>query len=322
MSTNYIAREYVQRVVIWHSKTGWVCDLPPTVLLRTQTPGVEEGYFPSARGDDVAIERSHLYQIENIEMARQEHLLMMRRLGCPIRFVALIKNRHVVWYEEASLHLVPDRQGFGGFAPDKVRVVSRVFDAGIHQGRDLFSGIPWICTSAYRLCELEQNCDEIGSGSGSGESDDYVLSLATLPGYLGPFWVVSPSDAVTNFGVFTGSEAVLTMELPIGGASLTLDVDAGTLEALRWDSEVIQTASAGVSLTLPSNTMFVRATVTSASSQPRLLVDSAGEPLGPRIGECVFCPGGERAMAPPWSFLPVWDCPGNVCIEIQQIGGS
>lgn len=310
--TQHIAREYVQRVVLWQSQTGWVCDLASTTLLRTQSPGVDESYFASARGDDVAIERSHLYQIENIEMGRQEHLLAMRRLGCPIRFVVLVKNRHVLWYEEANLHLVPDRQGFGGFAPDKIRVVSRVFDPGIHQGRDLFSGIPWICTSAYRLCELAQNCEQIGSGSGSGEEDAYVLSLPTLPGYLGPFWEVLPGDTVDSLGLFSGNLAACEIELPIGTATLRLEVDTGTLYALGWNGSELDSADAGVDLTLPVHTMFVRAEVTAASTQPRLLVNNAGTALGPRVGECVFCPGDDRAEAPPWTLLVTTTSPQNI----------
>lgn len=284
-----IARELTYRIVLWN-ELGFVADFDGQELLFGTLPSETTERLRVSTGSERGVARRHLARMTNVDMPLQAHLDLMCRLGCPVRFVSLAAKRHVLWQELSLMECRTDRQGAGGYAPDVYEITSNVFDAGIHQGPDLLSGIPWECTVAALLSTFDPTATEIIPGTiGSGETfDPFVLGDAGLPGYIGPYWQSESGDSVDANGLLTGGPLVLEMELPIGGASLTLE-GTGTIEYLDYFGNSLRTVSAGVEAVVPASTMFVRITITSASARPTLTVDAPGATIAPRSGSSVSC---------------------------------
>lgn len=315
-----IARELTFRVIIWN-QLGFVADLSGVELLFGSLPSETTERLRVSTGSEREVARRHLARMTNVDMPLQEHLALICRLGCPVRFVALAAHRHVLWQELSLMECKSERQGAGGHAPDVYEITSNVFDAGIHQGSDLLSGIPWECTIAALLSGFDPTASEIIPGTiGSGETfDPFVLADAGLPGYIGPYWQAFTGDSVNADGLLSGGPLTLEMELPIGGASLTL-VGTGTIAYLDYFGNLLRTVSAGLSALVPDSTMFVRISITSASARPTLTVDAPGATIAPRSGESVACT--VRSTAVDWddaSDPSYWLCPdpeGLICIVV------
>ena len=315
-----IARELTYRIVVWN-RLGFVADLGGQELLFGTLPSEAVERLPVSTGSERPVGRRTLARMTNVDMPLQEHLRLMCRLDCPVRFVALAAKRHVLWQESSLMECKSERQGPGAYAADVYEITSNVFDAGIHQGPDLLSGIPWECTTAALLSTFDPVATEIIPGTvGSGETfDPYVLADAGLPGYIGPYWQAEAGDSVDALGVLTGGPAVLEMELPIGGATLTL-VGTGTIEYLDYFGNLIKTVSAGLEGVVPLSTMFVRVTIDTATTRPTLDVNAPGAVFRARHGECVACTA--RSTVIDWddeSDPSFWDCPdpdGLICIVV------
>ncbi len=315
-----IARELTYRIVLWN-QLGFVADLSGVELLFGPTPSEQTERLKVSTGSERDVARRHLARFTNVSMTLQEHLALICRLDCPVRFVALAAKRHVNWQELSLLECKTERQGQGGYAPDVYEITSNVFDAGILQGADLLSGIPWECTTAALLSTFDPNATEIIPGTiGSGETfDPFVLADASLPGYIGPYWQATSGDSVNADGLLTGGPLVLEMELPIGGASLTLE-GTGTIAYLDYFGNLLRTVSAGLSALVPDSTMFIRISITSASARPTLAVDAPGATIAPRSGESVACT--VRSTTVDWddaSDPSYWLCPDPddlICIVV------
>ncbi len=315
-----IARELTFRIVIWN-QLGFVADLSGVELLFGSLPSESTERLAVATGSEREVARRHLARMTNVDMPTQEHLALICRLGCPVRFVSLAAKRHVLWQELSLMDCTTERMGAGGYAPDVYEITSNVFDASIHQGPDLLAGIPWECTVAALLSTFDPTATEIIPGTiGSGETfDPFVLADAGLPGYIGPYWQATSGDSVDANGLLTGGPLTLEMELPIGGASLTL-VGTGTIAYLDYFGNLLRTVSAGLSALVPDSTMFVRISITSASGRPTLTVDAPGATLPPRSGESVACT--VRSTTVDWddaSDPSYWLCPdpdGLICIVV------
>ena len=318
-----IARELTYRIVVWN-QIGFVADLSGQELLFGSLPSESTERLRVSTGSEREVARRHLARMSNVDMPLQAHLALMCRLDCPVRFVSLAAKRHVLWQELSLMECRTERQGQGGYAPDIYEITSNVFDSGIHQGPDLLSGVPWECTVAALLSTFDPTATEIIPGTiGSGETfDPFVLADAGLPGYIGPYWQAESGDSVDANGLLTGGPLVLEMELPIGGASLTLE-GTGTIEYLDYFGNSLRTVSAGAEAVVPLSTMFVRISITSASERPTLTVDAPGGTIAPRSGECVACTA--RSTTIDWddaSDPSYWLCPDEDDLACIVVGDN
>ena len=320
-----IARELTYRIVVWN-QLGFVADLSGVELLFGTLPSESTERLRVSTGSERGVARRHLARMTNVDMPLQAHLDLICRLDCPVRFVSLAAKRHVLWQELSLMECRTERQGQGGYAPDVYEITSNVFDSGIHQGPDLLAGIPWECTTAALLSGFDPNAEEIIPGTiGSGETfDPFVLSDAGLPGYIGPYWQATSGDSVDADGLLTGGPLTLEMELPIGGASLTL-VGTGTIEYLDYFGNSLRTVSAGVEALVPSSTMFVRITIDSASTRPTLDVEAPGGTVAPRSGSSVSC--AARSPAIDWGTDDTtdpsyWLCPAEDDLACIVVGDN
>ncbi len=320
-----ILREIFFRVVLWQSRTGFVGEAAGQQLLLQTFPSETTERLMVSTGSERPVSRRHQATFLNVESNLQEHLRLMQQMGCPIRFVALAVNRHVLWYEETLMDDKSARQGYGGYAADSLTLSNNVFDSGIHQGADLLSGIPWECTDAVLFSTQDPTVTEIIPGTiGSGETfDPFVLVPSSMPGYIGPVWQADAGDSVDACGVLTttGIPIVLEMELPIGGATLT--ATGAQIQYYDFFGNLLKTVADGVSSFVPGLTMFVRLTLSSALTRPTLDVGTPGSVRGPRSGECVVCTSRATVLCDWLSVTDIdpseWTCPdpdGLICIVV------
>lgn len=241
------------------------------------TPTETAQYFETGRGDAITKQRRHELELAVTDPISVRHLDLMKRAtdgrpGSPrllgVEAVLIGYDKHCSWYEPTALGITAVRQGFGGFAGARVRMVSSVFEPSIWQDESLIHGVPW-----HRL-EAIYNGD---------------LGAHVLPGpasYEGPFWRVAAAAEVDVMGTLSTGTAQLDLVLPIGGATVQLGPEAGvtgTLIARDFDGSPLGVFQTGDEVMLPVRTWSIGIEVDAATVQPRLRVLDAGRRLPPRV---------------------------------------
>lgn len=263
-----IARDRYDRIVLWLSNQGWVADVAGREARTTATPSAEISGFRAGDGTTRALRRRHSFELQAYGREVRNHVRRIASIGCRARMVALSwGGAHQFWYEPTHLQFRDTRSGIRDFAGGIVRLDTRVATPAVWQSNNLIDGIPWRC------------------GEAVADGASWILRDPFTSGYEGPEWIVSEGDTVSCVGVAAlDDEATLTLELPIGGATIMLSGATGTLSALGWAGASIETVANDVALVLPFNTWEVELVVTSADGPPRLEVIRPGQALPPRFG--------------------------------------
>jgi len=299
-----LLRDLYHRIVIWQSSTGFVVDIPHRYATANVSPSESESLERVADGTEKALEKEKSFECFVVEEDIHNHLRIIQENDCSVRMIAMgLGGKLVHWQEPSLLNGVEIRGGALRFAPKQVRLYQSVFDAAIFQGMDLLFGIPWYCATSQVGGPGLFPWDVVGSGSGSGSVANRCLMLPSRTSYEGPCYVTDDASAfVDGLGALTSSDdPELVFEAPIGGATLKLEADSGTvLQCLDWDQEtVLLSRGPNVSFVVPFFTMYIRVSLAGgATDRPKLLVENAGKALDPRTGECVVC--SARALDPPW----------------------
>lgn len=297
MSESAIRTQY-GRIVFFQPRTGFCVDIGPTQALASEGPGTTEEYLV-VDGSELAISRSHFFQVPVLLAHHIETIRLMKQLGCDVRMYALAGASGVcqVWdVPDSKIYIEDVNRGAKNFGGAKVTIRSSVFAGAIYQGRNLLQGIPFECTRTIEVF----NVDGLGCGSGFGSGQGADLSLRSFneDHFVGPYW--SPNAA--------GSSVDMTGRLTLGSAtsvdfSTILPLQGATLQFsgefsldwmfFDWNSSLLSSGShtgpGSTDVLVPSNAWRFDINVTEASSIPNLEVVSPGLALDPRIGDCVDC---------------------------------
>lgn len=300
MSENALRTQF-GRIVFFQTRTGFCVDIGPSEALTSQGPGTTEEFLV-VEGTELAISRSHFFQVPVLMAHHIEILRTMSQLGCDTRVYALAGAAGVsqVWDVPDSKLIVEDiNRGPRNFGGALVTLRSSIYSGAIFQGRNLLSGIPFECTRTITVF----NVDGLGCGSGfgsggSGQGQDLALRSFNGDHFVGPYWspdaVGASVDMSGRLTLGTASGLDLSTIFPLQGATLQFSGEFSlTWSFYDWNSQLVSSGShTGLGTTdvlVPSNAWRFDINVTEASSIPNLEVVSPGLALDPRIGDCVDC---------------------------------
>lgn len=298
------------RIEIWDPMSAFVAGVGGRQALRgTYGSATEEKYL--TRSGALPRSRTRPFALPLIDTALIEHLRVMRFEGCPVRLVAL-GRWNVVWQEATRMELLTARSERPQFANEAFSLQSPFLHAAIWDSDSLIAGIPWLNTVPV----------DIGGG-------DYEMRSLNRPGYQGPYWIADADTAnIDECAGLVMGDLELTMELPIGGATVQLIGEGvtGTIEALaypNWNGasfdapEVLASSTAGGQFYLPKRTWSIRITVDAAAAQPRLIVLDPGTPLGLRTGEFRDCEPAQSLCWPDFVDVKVF-CPRGYLVSYEN----
>jgi hypothetical protein len=294
MPSDFVKRRLFSRVVLWDTKGGTILDLPTRYVLPGANPVESEEYVDLANGSQTPIRRTHEV---NIPITSRELDVMgevIQRTKCPVKaaFIGPSGTDNFLWLEPTRLQVTDPETDPGEQARKVLKLKSNVFYAGIWEGSDLISGVPWQGTQDYK--NPENSRVEMRM---RGEQN-------IRKGYKGPIWEIASSNAtgrkvdlVGNTSDITDSTpAIIRFEFPVWGAKIKLDSPPGyevidaTIRALDFDGNTMVSDSGGdgATIKMPKESWFIEVELKDTEARPKVKVERSNEGAEYTFGSALY----------------------------------
>lgn len=251
-----IIREQYRELVVYDPAT--YDSVRISHLLPPESFSTHEEYFQTGAGTRRIKRREHFLEVPAVDFENLYQLYRWRDAETKVNAVLLGAQRHVQWYEDTIVQIVPSRPIGPGLARDVVRLYHGKKDADISHNVNLLWHTEW------------------ADDDSSGTADGWSLSGTGTTSFSGDEQTVTHSST-------SAVDFAKAVDLPIAGPAVTFAVDFTSLNSNADDQIVIQARSksgttldssltqptatgiASATLTLPANTDKLRAVVRSAN---------------------------------------------------------